>query len=129
MSTSQINQLASRWIGRLAHYRQHGNDEHRLALYEEALLYAGIHLENDLASSPYWSAMSLHHRARVVLFLVDRGVVARNFRNGRRVYEPLPHAESWVHSQAALKPYHRVILDLLAAFRHELSRRAHTQRF
>jgi len=129
VSASQVNQLATKWVGRLAHYRQHGNDEHRLALYEEALLYAGLHLENDLATSPYWSSMSLHHRARVVLFLVDRGVVARNFRNGRRAYEPLPHAESWVQSQAALTPYHRVILDLLAAFRHELYRRAHTPRY
>ncbi|HKI20749.1 MAG TPA: hypothetical protein VKA15_22855 [Isosphaeraceae bacterium] len=129
MSTSHVNQLASKWIGRLAHYRLHSNDEHRLALYDEALRYAGLHLENDLATSPYWSAMSLHHRARVVLFLVDRGVLARNFRNGRRVYEPLPHAESWVQSQSALKPYHRVILDLLSAFRHELFRRAHTPRY
>jgi hypothetical protein len=128
VSASQVNELATKWVGRLAHYRQHQNDEHRIALYEEALLYAGLHLENDLASSPYWAAMSLHHRARVVLFLVDRGVLARNCRKGRRVYEPLPHAESWVKSQSSLAPYHGVILELLAAFRHELFRRAHTRR-
>jgi hypothetical protein len=125
---TQVNQLATKWIGRLAHYRLHRNDEHRIALYEEALLYAGLHLENDLTSSPYWSTMSLHHRARVVLFLVDRGVVERNWRRSRRVYEPLPHAESWVESQTALKPYHQVIFELLAALRHELYRRAHSPR-
>jgi hypothetical protein len=125
---TQVNELATKWIGKLAHYRLHRNDEHRLALYEETLLYAGLHLENDLASSPYWASMSLHHRARVVLFLVDRGVLVRSFRKGRRVYEPLPHADSWVKSQSALKPYHHVILDLLAAFRHELYRRAHSRR-
>jgi hypothetical protein len=128
VSASQVNELATKWVGKLAHYRLHQNDEHRFALYEETLLYAGLHLENDLASSPYWASMSLHHRARVVLFLLDRGVLARTFRKGRRVFEPLPHAESWVRSQSALKPYHNVILELLTALRHELYRRAHTPR-
>jgi hypothetical protein len=126
--STQVNELAAKWVGKLAHYRLHQNDEHRVALYEETLLYAGLHLENDLASSSYWASMSLHHRARVMLFLVDRGVLARAVRLGRRVYEPLPHAEAWVKSQTALKPYHHVILELLAALRHELFRRAHSSR-
>ena len=75
VSASLVSYLAHRWEGRLAHYGLHRNDEHRLALFEEAVRYAGLHLENDLARSDYWSAMPLHQRAIVLLFLVDRGVV------------------------------------------------------
>ena len=39
---------------------------------------AGLHLENDLADSAYWSTMPLHQRAIVLLFLVDRGLVDAN---------------------------------------------------
>jgi hypothetical protein len=118
--------LAHRWEGRLAHYGSHQNDEHRIALFDEAVRYTGLHLENDLARSEYWSAMPLHQRAIVLLFLVDRGVVERTIRRSRRVYEPLAHAESWVESQPSLRPYLKQTLELLAALRHELLRRAHS---
>jgi len=126
VSQSIANYLAKRWDGRLAHYGLHRNDEHRVALFEEAVRYTGLHLENDLARSDYWSTMPLHQRAIVLLVLVDRGVVERTIRRGRRVFEPLPHAESWVESQASLRPYLKPTLELLAALRHELLRRAHT---
>ncbi len=114
------------WIGRLAHYASHRNDEHCLALVDEAIRYTGLHLENDLACSDFWNERSLLTRAGLLLFLVDRGVVERSTRRGRRVYEPLPHAESWVASQSVLRPKLRVILEFLAALRNELKRRAHT---
>ena len=128
VSASLVTHLARHWIGKLAHYGTHRNDEHCLALLEEAVRYAGMHLENDLSRSKYWSAMPLHQRAVVLLFLVDRGVVERGIRNGRRVYEPLPHAESWVESQSTLRPYLKETLELLAALRRELFRRAHSRR-
>jgi hypothetical protein len=126
VSASIANYLAERWEGRLAHYRSHLNDEHRVALFDEAVRYAGLHLENDLSRSDYWSAMPLHQRAIVLLVLVDRGVVERTIRRGRRVFEPLPHAESWVEGQPALRPYLKQTLEILAALRHELLRRAHS---
>ncbi len=127
MSVSLVKHLARHWIGKLAHYGQHGNDEHCAALFEEAIRYAGLHLENDLSRSPYWSAMPLHQRAIVLLFLVDRAVVERGMRKGRRVFEPLPHAESWVESQTTLRPYLKETLELIAALRRELFRRAHSR--
>jgi hypothetical protein len=129
VSVSLVKHLARHWIGKLAHYGLHGNDEHCAALFEEAIRYAGLHLENDLAHSKYWSTMPLHRRAIVVLFLVDRGVVERGMRKGRRVFEPLPHAESWVETQASLQPYLKETLELLAALRRELFRRAHSRHF
>jgi len=123
---SIANYLARRWDGRLAHYGLHRNDEHRVALFEEAVRYTGLHLENDLARSDYWSTMPLHQRAIVLLVLVDRGVVERTIRRGRRVFEPLPHAESWVKGQPSLRPYLKQTLELLAALRHELLRRSHS---
>ena len=77
--------------------------------------------------SEYWSAMPLHQRAIVLLFLVDRGVVERGIRRGRRVYEPLPHAESWVESQPSLRPYLKETLELVAALRREHFRRVHSR--
>ena len=85
VSASFVNQLARDWTGRLAHYAAHHNDEHRLAIFEEAARYAGLHLENDLARSEFWTRSPLHQRAAVLLFLVDRGVVERTTRRGRRV--------------------------------------------
>jgi hypothetical protein len=67
--------------------------------------------------------MPLHQRAVVLLFLVDRGVVDRGIRRGRRVFEPLPHAESWVESQPSLRPYLRETLEILVALRREVLRR------
>jgi hypothetical protein len=60
----------------------------------------------------------------VLLFLVDRGLVERSVRGGRRIFEPLPHAESWVESQPSLHPYLRPTLELIAALRRESQRRA-----
>ena len=127
VSAALITHLARHWVGRLAHYGSHRNDEHCLALFDEAIRYAGLHLENDLVHSKYWSAMPLHQRAVVLLFLVDRGVVERGVRRGRRVFEPLPHAESWVESQPSLLPYLRETLELLSALRHEVIRRARSR--
>jgi hypothetical protein len=116
--------LSRGWNGRLAHYRRHRNDEHTAALIQEAIRYIGFHLENDLSRSPRWSEVPLWQSAAVLLFLVDRGVVERSSRNGRRVFEPLADAESWVDSQSSLRPYRTSFVELLAALRHELSRRA-----
>jgi hypothetical protein len=128
VSTGIVTHLARHWIGKLAHYGSHHNDEHCLALFDEAIRYAGLHLENDLVQSKYWSAMPLHQRAVVLLFLVDRGVVERGIRMGRRVFEPLSDAESWVESQPTLGPYRRETLELLCALRRELERRPRSLR-
>lgn len=127
MSATFVDQLARDWTGRLAHYAAHRNDEHRLALLEEAARYAGLHLENDLGRSDFWSRAPLPQRAAVLLFLVDRGVVERTTRRGRRVYEPLAHAESWCQDQASLRPYRGPVLEFLNALRLELHRRAHSR--
>lgn len=127
MSASFVNQLARDWTGRLAHYALHRNDEHRLALFGEAVRYAGLHLENDLARSGFWSELPLSERAAVLLFLVDRGVIERTTRRGRRIFEPLAHAETWVENQRSLQPYVKPILELLSAVRLELLRRTHSR--
>jgi hypothetical protein len=128
VSASFVNQLARDWNGRLAHFALHHNDEHRQALLGEAVRYAGLHLENDLARSRFWSELPLSERAAVLLFLVDRGVIERTTRRGRRVFEPLAHAETWVENQRALQPFVKPVLELLSALRLELLRRAHSPR-
>jgi hypothetical protein len=120
---SSVRDLSRQWVQLLAHYRRHRNDEHIDALVEEALRYTGLHLENDLSGSPYWSKAPLARRVAVLLFLVDRGVVRRASSHGRRVYEPLEHAEEWVASQPSLIPYLTPTLELIAALRHEQTRR------
>jgi hypothetical protein len=125
---SSVRDLSRQWVDLLSHYRRHRNDEHLDALIEEALLYTGLHLENDLSDSSYWSKAPLARRVAVLLFLVDRGVVGRVSLNGRRVYEPLDHAEEWVASQPFLIPYLTPTLELLAALRHEQTRRSRTSR-
>jgi len=115
---------SSGWIGRLAHYGAHQNDEHRQALLAEAIRYSGVHLENDLRRSSFWSQMPLDLRAGMLLFLVDRGVVERGVRHGRRIYEPVPGAENWVAAQPGLRPSRRTILELIDALRNELLRRS-----
>jgi hypothetical protein len=127
VAASFVKKLARDWTGRLAHYAAHRNDEHRLALFDEAVRYAGLHLENDLARSEFWSESPLAERAAVLLFLVDRGVIERMTRRGRRVFEPLAHAESWVENQPALRSFARPMRELLAALRLELLRRAHSR--
>jgi hypothetical protein len=105
----------------------HRNDEHRQALLQEAVRYAGLHLENDLARSEFWSESPLPERAAVLLFLADRGLLERTTRCGRRVFEPRPDAESWVEKQPVLRPFVKPILELLGALRLELLRRAHSR--
>ncbi|MGC8643026.1 MAG: hypothetical protein ACP5XB_24470 [Isosphaeraceae bacterium] len=125
MSKSLVRKLRKSWNGRLAHYQLHRNDEHLSALVEETSHYVGLHLDNDLSRSAYWADVRLGHTAAVLLFLVDKGVVERTVRRGRRVLEPLPHAESWVRGQAPLRPYRAAILELISALRHDLGRRTH----
>jgi hypothetical protein len=125
---SSVRDLSRQWVDLLAHYRRHRNSEHIDALVEEALRYTGLHLENELSESPYWSRAPLARRVAVLLFLVDRGVVRRVMSQGRRVYEPLEHAEEWVASQPSLIPYLTPTLELLAALRHEQTRRSRPTR-
>ena len=128
MPASTVRDLARQWVETLAYYRAHRSDEHLEALVEEALRYAGLHLENDLSESPYWSKAPLARRVAVLLFLVDRGVVRRACWNGRRTYEPSNQAEEWVSSQHTLVPYLTPTLELLAALRHEQMRRCRPTR-
>lgn len=121
---SSLRNLSRQWVDRLASYRRHRNVEHLEALVEESVRYAGLHLENDLSRSEYWSKAPLARRVAVLLFLVDRGVVTRTVRSGRRVFEPAENAESWVLSQDALIPYRTHTLELIAALRNEQARRA-----
>jgi hypothetical protein len=125
---STVRDLSRQWVELLAHYRAHRSDEHLEALVEEAFRYAGLHLENDLSRSLYWSKAPLARRVAVLLFLVDRGVVRRVACHGRRVYEPTVHAEEWVSTQPALVPYLTPTLELLAALRNEQVRRARSAR-
>jgi len=107
VSPSLPHLLSRGWNGRLAHYRRHRNDEHAAALIQEAIRYSGLHLETDLGRSAHWSEVPLWHAAAVLLFLVDNGVVERSARHGKRVFEPLADAESWVERQASLRPFRR----------------------
>jgi hypothetical protein len=115
--------LSRQWIGRLASYRHHRNDEHREALIEEALRFAGFQLESDLSGSPYWAQAPLARRVAVLLFLIDRGAAIRTSFRGRVVYEATPDAETWAASQPALAPYLEPTLELIAALRNAQARR------
>ncbi len=115
--------LSRQWNGRLAPYRLHRNDEHREALIEEALRFTGLHLENDLVQSTYWSQAPLSRRVALLLFLVDRGVVNRTTWRGRIVHEAAHFAEEWVVSQPALAPYLNPTLEFVAALRSAQARR------
>jgi hypothetical protein len=123
-----LRDLSRQWVDRLAAYRRHRNDEHLEALVDEAVRYTGLHLENDLAGSDYWAKAPLARRVAVLLFLVDRGVVERRTRRGRRVFEPVASAEAWVSAQPALAPYLQPTLELIASLRRELIRRARSSR-
>lgn len=120
---SSVSTLSRQWVGCLAHYRRHRNDEHREALIEEALRYTGFHLESDLTGSAYWAQAPLARRVAVLLFLVDRGVVTRTVREGRIVFEVDAEAEAWALSQPALTPYLDPTLELIAALRRSQTRR------
>jgi len=128
LSASFIREFSQLWTGSLAHYQTHRNDEHLNALYEDTLRYVGLHLENDLCRSEYWSRVSLRRRLAVLLFLVDRGVVERSIRNGRNVYTPLPHAEEWVSRQSAMRPFLKPTLELVATLRHDHARRPRSRK-
>ncbi|MBV8488146.1 MAG: hypothetical protein JO161_07690 [Planctomycetaceae bacterium] len=54
--------------------------------------------------------------------------MARTVRSGRRVFEPLPHAESWVCNQASLRRYAEPLVELIRALRHDLARRSRSGR-
>ncbi|MFO0890324.1 MAG: hypothetical protein U0790_14425 [Isosphaeraceae bacterium] len=124
MSPSLVRRLSQGWDGRLAHYRRHRNDEHTVALIQEAIRYIGLHLENDLGRSAHWAEIPLWQSAAVLLFLVDRGVVERSSRAGRRVFVPRTDAESWVEGEPELRPHFAAFCELLQALRHEFGRRA-----
>jgi hypothetical protein len=120
---SSVRDLSRQWTDRLAAYRRHRNDEHLEALVEEAVRHAGLHLENDLSGSAYWSKAPLARRVAVLLYLVDRGVVERQVCDGRRIYRPTETAEQWVASQPSLAPYAVPALELIAALRRDVARR------
>jgi len=121
---SSVRELSRQWVSRLAAYRHHHNDEHLEALVDEALRFVGLHLENDLSGSDYWSKAPLARRVAVLLYLLDRGVVVRAARKGRRVYEAVDAAETWAAAQPALAPYLGPTLELIAALRADQGRRA-----
>jgi hypothetical protein len=125
---SSVRTLSRQWIDRLASYRRHRNDEHLEALLDEAVRYAGLHLENDLSASSYWSKAPLARRVGVLLFLVDRGVVERSSHRGRRVFKPVKDAETWIASQSEFAPYAGPTLELIAALRRDISRRSRPSR-
>jgi hypothetical protein len=128
LSLSSLRELSSHWTGRLAHYNTHRNDEHLNALYEETRRFVGLHLENDLCRSEYWSRVPLHRRLAVLLYLVDQGAVEWTVRNGRHVFLALPNAEEWVGRQPELRPFAKATLELVAAVRHDAARRARSRK-
>ena len=81
----------------------------------EAQRFAGLHLENDLIDSPYWSKAPLARRVALLLFLVDRGVVTRVARQGRVAYEAREHAVAWAAAQPSIAAYLVPTLEFLAA--------------
>ncbi|MDG3003088.1 hypothetical protein [Paludisphaera mucosa] len=128
MSPSSLRELATFWTGRLAHYNAHRNDEHLNALYEETLRYVGLHLENDLSRSDYWTRVPLHRRLGVLLYLVDQGVVEMSTRHGRHQFIALPQAEEWVAQHSALRPFAKATLELVTALRHHAARVARSRK-
>ncbi|AMV39347.1 hypothetical protein [Planctomyces sp. SH-PL62] len=128
MSLSSLRELSSRWTGRLAHYNSHRNDEHLNALYEETLRFVGLHLENDLCRSEYWSRVPLHSRLVVLLYLVDQGAVEWTVRHGRHVFAAAPHSEEWIGRQAELRPFAKATLELVASLRYDAARRARSRK-
>ena len=122
LSRQTIRNLSRHWTGRLAPYREHRNDEHREALVHEAMRFAGMRLESQLAGSPFWSVAPLLRRAAVLLYLVDRGAVSRGVHHGRVTFEPSVEAEQWVTSSLALATYRTPTLEFLEALRLERHR-------
>ena len=86
--------------------------------------YCGLHLENELCASDYWSKAPLARRVAVLLYLVDRGVVARTLKGGRVAYLPADEAEGWASAQPSLASYLAPTLELIGSLRTELIRRS-----
>ena len=124
MFASSVRELPRLWTGRLSHFRRHRNDEHLEALIAEALRYSGLHLENDLAASPYWSKAPLARRVALLLYLVDRGVVSRVTKQGRPVYEAGEDASAWAVAQPSMASYLVPTLEFIAALQSDQDRRA-----
>jgi hypothetical protein len=112
-----LSSMTRHWNGALAHYRQHRNAEHLEALIEEGLRYTGIQLEVDLGHSEYWAEAPLMRRVSVLLYLVDRGIVARIQERDRVRYVAHPLAERWAEGRPALAEYLPQTLELLASLR------------
>jgi hypothetical protein len=124
VSASSVRELPHLWTGSLSHFRRHRNDEHLEALIAEALRYTGMHLENDLSASPYWSKAPLGRRVALLLFLVDRGVVARVVRQGRAVYEVREDAAAWAAGQPSMAAYLVPTLEFLSALQSDQAHRS-----
>ena len=124
MFASSVRELSRLWTGSLSHFRRHRNDEHLEALIAEALRFTGLHLENDLSASPYWSKAPLSRRVALLLFLVDRGVVARVSRQGRTFYAARKDASAWAVSQPSMASYLVPTLEFISALQSDSDRRA-----
>lgn len=128
MSAPTVRELSRLWTGHLAHFRQHRNDEHLEALIAETLRYTGLHLENDLSASPYWSQAPLARRVSLLLYLVDRGVVARAVKGGRVVFEATEDAAAWAVGQPSMAASLVPTLEFLAALPTGRSKPSHPAR-
>ncbi len=124
MFASSVRELSGLWTGSLSHFRRHRNDEHLEALIAEALRFTGLHLENDLSASPYWSKAPLARRVSLLLFLVDRGIVSRVTRQGRTVYIARKDASAWAIGQHSMASYLVPTLEFLTALQSDQDRRA-----
>lgn len=125
---SSVRDLSRLWTGSLSHYRHHRNDEHLEALIAEALRFTGLHLENDLSSSPYWSKAPLARRVALLLFLVDRGVVSRVKKSGKTSYLAHEDASAWAVGQPSMASYLVPTLEFIAALQSAGERRARTSK-
>ena len=128
MFASSVRELSRLWTGSLSHYRRHRNDEHLEALLAEALRYTGLHLENDLSLSPYWSKAPLARRVALLLYLVDRGVVSRVVKQGRATYEACEDASAWAVSQPSMASYLVPTLEFVASLQSDRDRRSRQAR-
>ena len=126
MFASSVRELSRLWTGSLSHYRRHRNDEHLEALIADALRFTGLHLENDLSTSPYWSKAPLARRVALLLYLVDRGVVSRVSKQGRTVYIAREDASAWAVSQPSMASYLVPTLEFVAALQSDGDRRSRT---
>jgi hypothetical protein len=121
---SSVRELSRLWTGSLSHYRRHRNDEHLEALIAGALRFVGLHLENDLSVSPYWSKAPLARRVALLLFLVDRGVVSRVSKQGRTSFVAREDASAWAVAQPSMASYLVPTLEFIAALQGANNRRS-----